>query len=103
MLSSLPFNVFPNILFLFVTKIYLLNYASDNNLCRSFPDVSSRMKLRSQDSNITINWLILNHMIISPKKFQTIVIARYNSQNKPTTLSISNMTIKIEALSNFFE
>ena len=103
MLSSLPFYVFPNILFLFVTKIYLLNYASDNNLCRSFPDVSSLMKLQSQDSNITIDWLILNHMIISPKKFQTTVIARYNSQNKPATLSISNMTIKVEALSNFFE
>lgn len=62
------FNIFPNVLFLFVRKISLHNYADYNTLCVYFTDVASLMKLQSEDSNINIDWLILNHMIISPKK-----------------------------------
>ena len=54
------FNIFPNVLFLFVTKISLHNYADDNTLCEFFKDVASPMKLQSQDSNITIDWLTID-------------------------------------------
>ena len=38
-LGSLLFNIFPNVLFLSVTKSFLHNYADDNTLCESFTDV----------------------------------------------------------------
>ena len=52
------------------------------------------MELLSQVSNTTIDWLISNHMIVNPKKFQIIVITKRNLQNNPASLSINNMTIK---------
>ena len=78
----------------FITKASLHNYADDNILPACFADVASLMELLSQKSNTTIDWLISNHMIVNPKKFQTIVIPKRNLQNSSAVLSINNMTLK---------
>ena len=64
-------------------------------LSASSTDAASLMKLLSQESNTTIDWLLSNHIIVNPKKFQTIVITQRNLQNNPASLSINNMTIKL--------
>ena len=64
-------------------------------LSASSTDAASLMKLLSQESNTTIDWLLTNHIIVNPKKFQTIVITQRNLQNNPASLSINNMTIKL--------
>ena len=64
-------------------------------LSASSTDAASLMKLLSQESNTTIDWLLSNHIIVNPKKFQTIVIMQRNLQNNPASLSINNMTIKL--------
>ena len=48
------------------------------------------MEFLSQESNTTIDWLLSNHIIVNPKKFQTIVTTQRNLQNNPASLSINN-------------
>ena len=93
-LWSLLFNFFLNGLCFFITKASLHNYADDNKLSASYRDDASLMELLNQESNTTIDWLISNHMIVNPKKFQTIIITKMNLKNNPASSFINNMTIK---------
>ena len=93
-LGALLFTIFLNNLFLFITKTSLHKYVDDNTSSASSTDIASLMELLIQGSNTTIDWLTSNHMIVNPKKFQTIVLTKRNLQNNPSSLSINNMTIK---------
>ena len=59
-------------------KASLINYADDSTLPASSTNVVLLMELLSQNSNTTSDWLISKHMIVNPKKFQTIIITKRN-------------------------
>ena len=83
-------------------KACLDNYADDNTLSASSTNAASLMELSSEGYNTTIDWLIPNHIIANPKKFQTIAIAKRNLQNTPAILSIKKITIKPNVSVLFF-
>ena len=75
---------------LFITKASLHSYADKKNISASSTDAASLMEFLSQESNTAIDWLLSNHIIVNPKKFQTIVTTQRNLQNNPASLSINN-------------
>ena len=86
-------------LFLLIPKTFLQNYADDNALSASSTDVASLLELLSQESNTTTDWLISNHMIVNPKKFQIIVIMKRNLQNNPASLSTNKKAERLSGTS----
>ena len=75
---------------LFITKASIHSYADKKTLSASSTGAASLMEFLSQESNTTIDWLLSNHIIVNPKKFQTIVTTQRNLQNNPASLSINN-------------
>ena len=70
------------------------NFADDNTLSAWGETVSKLIETLESESNIAIDWLTKNEMIINPDKFQAIILdkKKYNLTNIP--LTIDNQTIK---------
>ena len=68
------FNVFLDDIFNFVKENKLYNYADDNTLSYSRPDLSGLVKSLEKESAILIDWFTNNKMKANPDKFQAISI-----------------------------
>ena len=68
------FNIFLNGIFHFVKENVLYNYADDNTLSHSGPDLNGLVKSLEKESTILIDWFGNNKMKANPDKFQAIAI-----------------------------
>ena len=68
------FNVFLNDIFNFVKENKLYNYADDNTLSHSRPDLNGLVKSLEKESAILIDWFAINKMNDNPDTFQAIAI-----------------------------
>ena len=62
------FNVFLNDIFNFVKEYKLYNYADDNTLSHSGPDLDGSVKSLVKESAILIDWFANNKMKANPEK-----------------------------------
>ena len=91
-LGPILFNLSINDLFFFeVASMH--NFADDNTLSAWGETVSKLIETLESESNIAIDWLTKNEMIINPDKFQAIILdkKKFNLTNIP--LTIDNQTI----------
>ena len=73
-LGPVLFNVFLNDIFNFVKEYKLYNYADDNTLSHSGPDLDGLVKSLEKESAILIDWFANNKMKANPDEFQAIAI-----------------------------
>ena len=73
-LGPLLFNVFLNVIFLFISKCQLCNYADDNTLYKSGKNMQKIKDNLEMDFMILQNWFHKNHMVLNPGKCHYIVI-----------------------------
>ena len=81
-LGPFLFNVFINDLFLFIDKCKLYNYADDNSLMYSSPDLNCIFANLQIDCNNAIDWFSVNGMKANPSKFQFMVISSERIEQK---------------------
>ena len=75
-LAPLLFNIFLNDISYFVKKSVIYNYADDNTLSYSHPDLLETKKVIKSESEDVIEWFDSNHMQGNPGKFQAIVLGK---------------------------
>ena len=69
------FNVFMNYMFLFMERCNLYNYAGDNSIMYSSPDMETVILNLEHDYQNAIQWFTDNGMKANPNKFQFMVIS----------------------------
>ena len=74
-LSPFLFNVFMNDLFLFIQNCKLYNYADDNSMIYSSPDINAILTNLKHDCNNAIKWFGDNSMKANPDKFQFMLLS----------------------------
>ena len=70
------------------------NFADDNTLSAWRETVSKFLSTLELESNIAIDWLTKNEVIINPDKFQAIILDRKKPNLTTIPLIIDNQTIK---------
>ena len=81
-LGPFLFNVFINDLFLFIENCKLHNYADDNSLMYSSPDLDCIFTNLQIDCKNAIDWFTVNCMKANPSKFQFMVISSERIEQK---------------------
>ena len=74
-LGPFLFNVFMNDLFLFIQNWKLYNYADDNSMIYSSPDINVILTNLKHDCKNAIKWFGENSMKANPDKFQFMVLS----------------------------
>ena len=74
-LGPLLFKVFMNDMFLFMERCNLYNYADDNSIIYSSPDIETVILNLKNDCHNAIQWFTNNGMKANPNKFQFMVIS----------------------------
>ena len=74
-LGPFLFNVFMNDLFLFMKNCKLYNYADDNSIMYSSPDLFSIILNLKIDCKNAIDWFASNGMKANPSKFQFMMLS----------------------------
>ena len=73
--GPLLFNVFMNDMFLFMKNCNFYNYADDNFVSRSSPDVNVILSNLKNDCQISLKWFDDNGMKANPSKFKFMIIS----------------------------
>ena len=94
-LGPLPFNVFINDIFYFITKSSLYNYADDNTLSFHSPDFQKVITTLQEESDILIKWFSFNCMQANPDKVQAIAVGKKTYDKKPV-FSIGDANISCD-------
>ena len=85
-LGPLLFNVFMNDMFLFMERCNLYNYADDNSIIHSSPDIETVILNLKHDCQNAIQWFTNNGMKANPNKFQFMVIS--SKQMEPQNIEL---------------
>ena len=75
-LGPIIFNIFINDLFLFIKIANIHNYADDNSLEATANTLEELIAVLEGESNIAIDWLDRNEIILNAKKFQALILAK---------------------------
>ena len=86
-LGPLLFNVFMNDMFLFMKSCNFYNYAADNFVSRSSPDVNVILSNLKSDCQISLNWFDDNGMKANPSKFKFMIMSSENIEPQILTIS----------------
>ena len=90
-LSPIPFNIFINDVFQFITKAELVNsYADDNTICFKQPTKQQVLEVLRAESNAAIEWFTRNLMLANPHKFQALFL---NCKEEKFTFDLDKVTI----------
>jgi hypothetical protein len=89
------FNAFLNDIFNFVKENKLYNYADDNTLSHSAPDLNGLVKSLEKESAILIAWFANNKMKANSDKFQAIAIGN-KSKNEDMKFNLDGNEILCE-------
>ena len=80
-LGPILFNLFINDMALFLKNSSLSNYSDDNTISAFANTLKDLINTLEKESNIAIEWLEINNMIVNTDKFQAIIINRNPNQN----------------------
>ena len=94
-LGPFLFNVFINDLFLFIDRYKLYNYADDNSIMYSSPDISNIFTNLQTDCNNAIDWFTANGMKANPSKFQFMMISSERIQQQCLNI-VRGITLRSE-------
>ena len=83
-LGTLLFNIFLNVIFLFVKKASLHNHADDNTLSAFATDIDDLIEILPDTSQKTIDRMKLSQMIVNTKKFQALFTSKINMRYPQT-------------------
>ena len=81
-LGPFLFNVFMNDFFLFMENCKLYNYADDNSIMYSSPDLFSIISNLKIDCKNAIDWFASNGMKANPSKFQFMMLSNERIQEQ---------------------
>ena len=95
-LGPIFFNVFMNDMFCFMNNASLHNYADDNTISAYSNTLSELVKILENESEIAINWLRINKMIVNPAKFQAMIVSKGKQNFQDIKLEVNNQKIKVE-------
>ena len=95
-IGPLLFNTFINDLYLWITKTDLLNFTDDNTTTAAERAIESLLSALETERHAAIEWFKLNEMIVSPGKFQTIVVKKNAEMKDSYPLNINDVTINSE-------
>ena len=79
-LEPILFNIFINDLLLFIKEIDVFNFTDGTTLYKCGSDLDTVLENLEMDANIAINWLNNNEMVVNPKKFQLMFVAKNKSR-----------------------
>ena len=79
-LEPILFNIFINDLLLFIKEIDVCNFTDGTTLYKCGSDLDTVLENLEMDANIAINWLNNNEMVVNPKKFQLMFVAKNKSR-----------------------
>ena len=90
-LGPILFNFFINGLFfqwlISFKEAELANFADDNTVYMGSKDLTENLEILRKEWQTTINWIKTNNMIVSPNKFQSMII----SSKKDLSKSVLNI------------
>ena len=92
-LGPLLFSIFINDLYLWATKTDLLNFADHNTISAAEKTIENLISTLETEAQATIDWFRLNEMIVSPEKFQAIVVKKNAKMKDSYPFNINNLTI----------
>ena len=73
-LGPIPFNVFPDDLFLCIKKSGLYNFADDITITTTCNNLTKLLKNLEHDTESAVNWFKQNKIIVNTGKFQVIIV-----------------------------
>ena len=76
------FNIFINDLFLFMKDVELSSFIDDNTIYLAWNSIEELIKVLEKDSKLNNDWFKMNDMIVSPHKFQSMIMRRQKKENK---------------------
>ena len=90
-LGPLLFNIFINVIVFFLKEFDLANYADDDTITTWANSIKELINTLQNESEIAIDWLESNQMIVNPDKFQVIIFnkERKTDQNEYTFLFVN--------------
>ena len=94
-LGPILFNIFINDIFMFITEANLHGFADDHTLSAAAKSLEKLKETLCNESNIAIDWLTNNDMIVNPSKFQSIILSKSKESIK-TALKIKEKTIQTQ-------
>ena len=80
-------NVFMNYMLLFMKSCNFYNYADDNFVSRSSPDVNVILSNLKSDCQISLKWFDDNGMKANPSKFEFMIMSSENIEPQILTIS----------------
>ena len=86
-LGPLLFNVFMNDMFLFMKSCNFYNYADDNFVSRSSPDVNVILSNLKSDCQMSLKWFDDNGMKANPSKIKFMIMSSENIEPQILTIS----------------
>ena len=92
-LGPLLFNIFINDFYLWITKTDLLNFADDNTISAAEKTIENLISTLEEESQAAIEWFKMNEMIVSPDKFQAIIIKKNSKMKDSYPLNINDQKI----------
>ena len=95
-MGPILFNIFFNDFLFFLCNVSVHNFADDNTLSSFVRTVKNLVSILESESNCAINWFKDNSMIVSPDKFQAILLNKRNSDmhlNENTTIDKENIKV----------
>ena len=92
-LGPLLFSIFINDPYLWATKTDLLNFADHNTISAAEKTIENLISTLETEAQATIDWFRLNEMIVSPEKFQAIVVKKNAKMKDSYPFNINNLTI----------
>ena len=73
-LEPIFFNNFMNDIYATITRSSLCNYADDNTIAVIFDTNQDAIDALSQESEVAVDWFLVNMMEANPTKFQAIIL-----------------------------
>ena len=92
------FNAFLNDFFYDIENASVHNFADDNTLSCFAKTVKDLINVLKEESEVAINWLSSNKMIVNPDKFKTIILTKNKSDDISTGFSIVSIEKSVKLL-----
>ena len=90
------FNLFFNDLFIWIENAELCNFSDDNTISCTEKSLEELMKSLTSESGKAVQWFKENMMIVSPDKFQIVILTEKTNNINPISIKINDMNINNE-------
>ena len=92
-LGLLLFNIFINDFFGFIKETSLYNFADDRTITAFAKDITSLEEILQKETEIASQWFKENFMIVTPGKFQAMIVNRLGKMKDAYEMNIDNKQI----------